>query len=232
LRVLAVVNELDAGAGVFAGPVTAAGHELVEWVPWRESMPAIDDVGAAMVFGGSMNVDEEAQHPWLVPEKELLRDLVARDVPTLGVCLGSQLLAEAAGAQPRRAARPEIGWHAVELTAEAPDDPLLGALPPRFEALQWHSFEAPLPPGATALAQSPVCLQAYRLAGGRSWGVQFHPEVTATDLGTWLDHHRDDADAVRLGIDPEAIRAETATRIKAWNDLGRGIAARFLAAAL
>lgn len=231
MRVLAVIHEVRAGLGVFADPALAAGHELVEWMPSRAPAPAIDDIDAAMVFGGSMNVDEEAAHPWLAPEKDLLRELIARDVPTLGVCLGSQLLAEAAGAQPSRAATPEIGWHAVELTADAADDPLLGPLPRRFDALQWHSFEAPLPPGATALARSPVCLQSYRLANGRGWGVQFHPEVTRGDLGHWLDNHRDDPDAVRLGIDPDAIRAEAATRIEAWNELGRGIAARFLAAA-
>lgn len=231
MRVLAVVHEHNAGPGVFAGAVAAAGHELVEWVPSQAAAPPLDEVGAAMVFGGSMNVDEEAEHRWLAPEKQLVRELIVRDVPTLGVCLGAQLLAEAAGARPRRAARPEIGWHEVELTDAAADDPLLSPLPRRFTAMQWHSFEAPLPPGATALAESPVCLQAYRLESGRSWGVQFHPEVTEADLGSWLDHHRDDPDAMRLGINPDAIRAETATRISAWSELGRGIATRFLAAA-
>jgi GMP synthase-like glutamine amidotransferase len=184
-----------------------------------------------MIFGGSMNADGEAEHHWLAPEKELVRELVGRAIPTLGVCLGAQLLAEAAGARPRRAARPEIGWHDVELTDAAADDSLLGPLPRRFTAFQWHSFEAPLPLGATALAQSPVCLQAYRLASGRSWGVQFHPEVTRADLTSWLDSYRDDPDAVRIGIDPAAIGAETAARIGAWNELGRGIVARFLAVA-
>ena len=73
-----------------------------------------------MVFGGAMNVDEEGDHPWLADQKLLLRALLANEIPLLGVCLGAQLLAEAAGEEPRRARRPEIGWHRVERTAPAP----------------------------------------------------------------------------------------------------------------
>ena len=122
--------------------------------------------------------------------------------------------------QPRRASAPEIGWHEVELTPEAAGDPLLGALPARFSAFQWHSYEAPLPPGATALARSPVCLQAFRL-GGPAWGIQFHAEVSAEDADYWISDYRSDPDAVRIGLDPEALRAETQAAIGAWNDVGR-----------
>lgn len=214
---------------MFADPAATAGHEIFEWVPSEGAAPALDEIDAAMVFGGSMNVDEEAGHDWLAADKALIRSLLARDVPTLGVCLGHQLLAEAAGAQPRRAPRPEIGWHSVALTGDAADDPLIGPLPREFTALQWHSYETPLPEGATALATSPVCLQAYRLAGARAWGVQFHPEVTSSDFATWLANHEDDADALDLDLD--AIEHETRERIAWWNDLGRGLAARFYAAA-
>lgn len=230
MRILAVVHERDAGVGVFAEPAAAAGHEIVEWVPSADgAAPALDAIDAAMVFGGSMNVDEESDHAWLAADKALIRSLLAEDVPTLGVCLGAQLLAEAAGTQPRRAPRPEIGWHTVTLTDAAAGDPLISPLPREFTALGWHSYEAPLPAGATALATSAVCLQAYRLADARAWGVQFHPEVTAADFATWLAHHVDDADA--LDIDVDAIERETRERIAWWNDLGRGLAARFYAAA-
>jgi GMP synthase-like glutamine amidotransferase len=79
-----------------------------------------------------------------------------------------------------------------------------------------------------ALASSEVCLQGFRLAGAPVWGIQFHPEVTRDDLWRWLDHWESDEDAVQSGIDPEALRAESESRIAAWNELGRGIAARFL----
>jgi GMP synthase (glutamine-hydrolysing) len=213
---------------VFGESAVELGHELVEWLPSEAPPPALDGVGAAIVFGGAMNVDEEDAHPWLRDEKAFLRRLLAEGPPVLGVCLGAQLVAEAAGAEPRRASEPEIGWLEVELRPEARDDALLGPLPQRVDGFQWHSYEAPLPPGAVPLAASPVCLQAYRLDGGRGWGLQFHAEVTRESVELWLADYREDPDAVRIGLDPEALRAETARKIEAWNQLGRGLCARFL----
>src|SRR5215510_1046608 len=104
MRVLAIVQEADAGPGVFADAAAARGDELEEWLMAAGEPPG-DPHGydAAMVFGGAMNVDQEDEHSWLRDQKDLLRALLANDVPLLGVCLGSQLLAEAAGEEPRRA---------------------------------------------------------------------------------------------------------------------------------
>jgi GMP synthase (glutamine-hydrolysing) len=226
-RLLSIVHQRDAGPGVFA----SVDAELEEWRPRKAPPPSLAGFDAVMVFGGAMNAHEEARHPWLRPEKELLREVLDRRLPVLGVCLGSQLLSEVAGAEPRRADRPEIGWCEIALTPEAVDDPLLGGLPERFEGFGWHSYESPLPPGAVPLARSPVCLQAYRLDGAPAWGLQFHAEVTEETVGRWLDDSRSDEDAVRVGLDPEALRAETRAKIGTWMDTGRAIARRFVAAA-
>ena len=226
MRVLSIVHQRDAGPGVFAAAAADRGDELMEWVPAEAPAPA-DGFDAALVFGGAMNVDEEEANPWLAGEKLLLRELLAAGKPLLGVCLGAQLVADAAGADVRRASEPEIGWRQVERAPEAAGDPVLGPLPERFLAFQWHSYESCLAPGATALARSPVCLQAFR-AGARVWGIQFHAEVTRTEVGAWLDDYRKDPDAVRIGLDPEALRAETEERIEAWNEVGRGLCGRFL----
>jgi GMP synthase-like glutamine amidotransferase len=231
VRVLAVVHHRNAGPGVFAEPALAAGHELVEWLPHADPAPSLDGIAAAIVFGGEPQVDDERRHPWLRPEKALVRQLLERDTPLLGVCLGSQLVAEAAGAVVRRAAQPEIGWLEVELTPEGIEDVVLGFLPKRFESFQWHHYEWLLPPAAVALARSARCLQAFRLEDRPVWGVQFHPEVTHADLRSWLDSWENDPGAVATGLDPEAIRAESAAKVGAWNDVGRGISERFLAAA-
>jgi GMP synthase-like glutamine amidotransferase len=220
MRVLAVVHHDNAAAGVFAEPALAAGHELVEWLPHKEPRPPSDGFGAAFVFGGEMNVDEEDAHPWLREEKRLIGELIERGTPLLGVCLGSQLVAEAAGAVVRRAKMPEIGWYDVTLTPEGEDDDLLGVLPSRFESFQFHYYEWLLPPGGTALARSALALQAFRLGERPVWGLQFHPEVVEQDLRSWLD----DPDVP----DPEAIRRESAGKIGAWNDAGRALSARFL----
>jgi GMP synthase (glutamine-hydrolysing) len=228
VRVLTVVHQRNAGAGVFGEAAEAAGHELMRWLPAEAPPPSDDGFGAAMVLGGSMNVDEQDEHPWLAPEKEYLHGLLEARTPLLGVCLGSQLLAEVAGATPRRASRPEIGWHGIELTPEGGNDPLLGPLAGGFEGFGWHSYEFPLPPGADPLARSDVCLQAFRLRERPVWGLQFHAEVTRANLDNWIDDYDSDADAVRIGLDPAALREDSERRIGAWNQLGRGLSRRFL----
>ncbi len=232
MRALAIVHERDAGPGVFADAMRARDVELDAWYRAEQEAPPSDlgEYGAVLTFGGAMHVDHEDRHPWLSDEKAMLRDLIENGTPLLGVCLGAQLLAEAAGATPRPARQPEIGWYEVEVTEEGEEDPLLAALAPSFEAFQWHSYESPLPPDATPLARSPACLQAYRL-GERAWGIQFHAEVTLQDAESWMDDYGSDEDAGRLAIDMEAFRERTRRMIGRWNELGRGLCERFLEAA-
>ena len=232
MRALAIVHQRDAGPGVFADAIRARGVELESWLVAEQAAPSREPgaYDAVLSFGGAMHVDDEHRHPWLRKEKALLAELLARQVPLLGVCLGAQMLAEAAGAPARRAREPEIGWYEVELTAEAADDPLLAPLGPRFDAFEWHSYQFPLPPGATPLATSASCLQAYRL-GASAWGIQFHAEVTMDDLEAWIGDYRSDEDAVRIGLDPEELRRRSEGAIGRWNEIGRGLCGRFVDAA-
>jgi GMP synthase (glutamine-hydrolysing) len=229
VRVLAIVHEDHAGPGVFGEAIRERGDTLDEWMVQMAEEPPGDPLGydAVLVLGGAMNVDEGDRHGWLGTERAIVGKLIERQVPLIGLCLGSQMVASAAGAVPRRAPRPEIGWHTVELTEAGRDDPLLGPLAPAFEAFQWHSYEFPLPPGAVALARSEVCLQAARI-GEVAWAIQFHPEVTAADALHWTADYESDADAVRIGIDPTALALEIEAKIEAFNELGRGICRRWL----
>jgi GMP synthase (glutamine-hydrolysing) len=233
VRALAIVHQRDAGPGVFAEATRDRGVDLDTWLIAEDADPPGDPASyhAVMTFGGAMHVDQEEAHPWIGPEKRLLATLLERGTPLLGVCLGAQLLSAAAGGSPARASEPEIGWPEVEVADEGAADPLIGPLAPRFEAFEWHSYEAGPPDGAVVLAESPVCVQAYRL-GRTAWGIQFHAEVAATDAHQWIREYDADPDAVRIGIDPEALAAETRPRLKAWNDLGRGLCARFLDASI
>jgi len=232
MRALAIVHQWDAGPGVFADAARRQGWELQEWLITGGNPPpdAVSNFQAVMVFGGAVHADQEAAHPWLRNEKQLLAALLGRGMPLLGVCLGAQMLAEAAGAPARRAAAPEIGWVEVQVTNAGATDPLIGPLAPRLSAFEWHSYEFPLPAGAVALARSPTCLQAFRV-GECAWGIQFHAEVTAADARHWIEDYRSDADAVRIGLKPDALRAATDRSIEAWNTVGRGICERFLDAA-
>jgi GMP synthase-like glutamine amidotransferase len=80
------------------------------------------------------------------------------------------------------------------------------------------------------LARSPVCAQAFRV-GDAAWGIQFHAEVSRADALDWITEYHVDPDAVRIGIEPARMRAETEPRMEAWNELGRGLCSRFVAAA-
>jgi GMP synthase (glutamine-hydrolysing) len=233
MRVLTIVHEADAGAGVFSAALAAAGAEVDTWLLAEQTLPpaAAGAYDAIMSFGGSAHPHQEDRHPWLATEKRFLADALADAIPLLGICLGSELIAEVAGARIRHLPHPEIGWYDVSLTDEGDADPVVGAIGHSFEALEWHSYTVDLPLEATALAQSSSCLQAYRL-GSSAWGLQFHAEVTSEDFQHWLDNYTIDEDAVREGIDPEAIASETAGRMAAWNELGAGVCARFLETAL
>lgn len=232
MRTLGISHQRDAGPGVFAEAIAACGAELDVWHIAESAEPPADPFGydAVLSFGGAMHADQESDHDWIVPEKALLSELLAAGVPLLGVCLGAQLLAAASGGSVARASEPEIGWHRVELTEEGTADPLLAPLAPEFEAFQWHSYECVPGPDWTVLARSPVCAQSFRV-GDSAWGIQFHAEVSAKDLFHWAADYAADPDAVRIGIDPDELRAVSEPRVDAWNQLGRDFCARFLEAA-
>ena len=222
MRVYAVVHERDAGAGVFG--------RFPIWIPGEQPTPSLEDVDALLIFGGSMHVDQKGEHRWMSPETQFIRDALAHGTPMLGVCLGSQLLAEAAGAQPQRMPEPEIGWCEVEITEAGAADPVMGPLAPSAELFNWHHYAAPLPPGGVELARTPRSVQAFRIEGKPAWGLQFHAEVTRENLSSWLDGW-EEAEAAQTDLDPDAIRAASERRIEEQNEVGRGIAERFLAEA-
>jgi GMP synthase (glutamine-hydrolysing) len=226
VRVLSLVHQWDAAGGVFADVVREAGHELVERNVAEAGVPD-GPFGAVLVFGGAMHVDQDDRHGWLRDEDAYLRQLDADGVPVLGVCLGAQLLAKALGAPVRRMPSSEIGWHEVELTPDARDDPLFGALPTRFDSFQWHSYAFSVPPTGVLLARNERCPQAFR-AGGTAWGVQFHAEVTRASVEDWIESSRPEDDDA---LDPAALRAETEERIGRWNWIGKEICRRFLGVA-
>ena len=105
------------------------------------------DYDAVMVFGGAMHPDQDDRFAWLAREEEFLHDALAERVPTVGVCLGAQLVARAAGAAVRPAGEPEIGWLDVALTPAGAADPVLGVLPGIATVFQWHHYTFDLPDG-------------------------------------------------------------------------------------
>jgi len=218
--VLSVIHGEQVRAGVFGDAIAARGHRLEEWsLAWGTPLQRpLDAYGAVLVFGGSMHADQEGHHPWLQEENFFLQRLLDLRKPVLGICLGSQLLAMAAHAQVGPAREPEIGWFPVELTDDAADDPVLSAMPARFDAFQWHYYAHGLPAGAVELARNDLCLQGFRL-GDSAWGVQFHPEVTLAQVESWM---QDDEPV------PDDLLEQTRARIGEWNELGKTLCDAFV----
>ncbi len=223
MRVLSLIHGANARGALFDDVVREHGHTLEEWsLAWETPPPRpVDDYDAVLVFGGSMHADQDDRHPWLQEETFLLQRILGSHQPVLGVCLGAQLLARAAQAPVMAVPEPEIGWYDVELSPEAENDPVLGVLPQRFSAFQWHYYTHALPAGAVELARSEACIQAFRL-GDLAWGVQFHPEVTQAQIDSWL------ADEDDRPANADAIAEESRERIGEWNALGRTLCAAFV----
>jgi len=221
MRLLSVVHGEEVRGEVFDDVAREDRHEVEEW--WIVSSPdpprPLDEYDAVIVYGGAMNVDQEDEHPWLRSEDEFVRSLLERRVPTLGVCLGGQLLAKAAGAHVGPSPEPEFGFTPVTLSAAAAGDPLFGRLPREFEVFNAHGYAFHVPDDGVELATSTVCAQAFRL-GDAAWGVQFHPEIRVEQVERWLTEDRV-PNAAEL-VD------ELRERYDAWRGFGAGLLRSFL----
>lgn len=159
-----------------------------------EHVPNRVNADALLVMGGDMGANDDAQHPWLADVRSLMASAVAEEVPTLGICLGAQILAAATGGTvDRGSAGMECGVVEIRPRPEACEDIVMRHLPwPLLQGCMHRDAITVLPPGATWLAESQDYRhQAFRL-GGHAWGVQFHPEVSPTGYRRWVMSARED----------------------------------------
>ena len=226
MRVLSVVHDpaVTGGGGIFERIVVERGDHLDRWIVAEGDAAPADAAAwdAVMVFGGAMHPDQDAEHPWLRSEVAFIEQALADGVPTIGVCLGSQLMARAAGAWVGPAGQAEVGWFRVEVNEAGAADPVLGVLPRRLDAFQWHYYTFELPDGAVELASSAAARQAYRL-GDRAWGIQFHAEVDRRMLDSWFV---DGASELPKPI--AEVRDDTERHLRTWNEQGRALCNAFL----
>lgn len=199
--------------------------ELFAGVPDRLEL---EQASGLIVLGGPMNVDQTDRYPFLAPEVRWIRQAVEGSLPVLGICLGSQLLAKAFGARVFPNPVKEVGWYEVELTPAAAEDSLFAGCPPRPIVFQWHGDTFDLPPEAVLLATSPLCRhQAFRI-GRRAYGLQFHIEMTAELIDTWLAHPENDAELAALRyIDSQHIRRQTPAMLPRLQAVGSEVLRRF-----
>jgi GMP synthase (glutamine-hydrolysing) len=186
------------------GQVGVALHEqaaLIDlWKPWSgQPLPVRPEADALVVFGGEQAATDDHTHPYLPALADLMAAYSQADKPVLGICLGSQLLARAFGAENHLGTAPEFGWVDVSLTDAGRTDPVLGALPPTFPIFQWHSDTFTLPEGAIHLAQSPTAAhQAFRI-GRATYGTQFHFEASRSVVQDWTRTFPDLTDRMSPG---------------------------------
>ncbi len=172
------------------GQVGVALHERAALIdlykPWSgQPLPGTVDADALVVFGGEQSARDDHTHPYLPALARLMADYTAMDRPVLGICLGSQLLARAYGAENHLGTAPEFGWVDVSLTEAGRADPVLSTVPDSFPIFQWHSDTFTLPTGAVHLAASPTAAnQAFRI-GRATYGTQFHFEASRSVVRDW-----------------------------------------------
>lgn len=155
-------------------------------------LPSADELDWLVVMGGPMSVNDEATHPWLVAEKQLVREAVAASRVVLGICLGAQLVASALGARVAPGPEPEIGWFPIEPVEGAGASPFAPLFARPREVFHWHGETFDLPPGAVRLARSAACPnQAFSL-GDRVLALQFHLEMTPEGVAALADHCGDE----------------------------------------
>ena len=178
------------GLGSMEEWLAEQGHTLLCIRLWAgDVLPSPPSVTALIVMGGPMSVDDHEEYPWLLQEKEFLREVVARGTRILGICLGAQLLADVLGAEVSANPEKEIGWFPVTRRNNAPA-PLVLALPQELTVFHWHGDTFALPVDAICLYGSEACANQAFLYKEHVLGLQFHLETTRDSAAALIDNCR------------------------------------------
>ncbi|HEY4385281.1 MAG TPA: type 1 glutamine amidotransferase, partial [Ktedonobacteraceae bacterium] len=187
-RVLALQHIWDNPEGYLGELLHEYGIEYEVVNVETDDLPDPTAYTAVIAFGGSQHVYAEDQYPYFVQEQQLIRTVLEKEIPFLGICLGSQLLAKVLGSEVRKHTMTEIGFFDVEITEAGKKDPLYAGLPGYQKIYHWHADTFTLPTGATLLAtHQNTENQAFRY-GRRAYGIQYHVELNPEMLHLWLHH--------------------------------------------
>jgi len=186
--VLAIRHVEHEGLGALADVLTRAGLEYRYLDLFSATTSKFNPrlYCGLIVLGGPMNADEFARYPFLAYERQWIRAALDVELPILGICLGSQLLARTLGSRVEAKPVKEIGWYPIQCTPQSADDPLFRHLGDQPTVFQWHGDGFELPPGAVRLAGSKLCTQQAFRYGPSAYALQFHLEVTAEMIDRWL----------------------------------------------
>jgi GMP synthase-like glutamine amidotransferase len=173
------------GLGEIGRWAEGAGWTITHTRFWDgESVPSPDAFDFLVVMGGAMGVHDHRDHPWLAPEKELIRRAIEANRAVLGICLGAQLISEVLGGRVRQNMEREIGWYPVKIIRRYG---VFRDWPETLPVLHWHGDTFTIPPGAIRVAESPACANQAFSFGDRVAGLQFHLEIGPDELVTMTD---------------------------------------------
>ncbi|EJC74682.1 type 1 glutamine amidotransferase [Rhizobium hidalgonense] len=201
MRVAVVENMRNTSLGALATALDEAGAEIEWFRVWRDGIRPQDMEAhdALIVLGGEQSALDDETHPYLPELARLSRRFGDAGKAVLGICLGSQILARAYGADNLLGAAREFGWHNIGVTGEGRADPLLQALGGEFTIFEWHADSFTLPEGAVRLATSPVAEnQAFRI-GRAVYGTQFHFEANTSVVEEWKADFPDTIERIAPG---------------------------------
>ena len=189
-KILVIQHNDDDNLNDLAAPFLEAGLEIVQWHAEKTPAPveSLDGFSGLVSLGAFAGVEDEAETAWMPFERKLIEAALAIEMPVLGLCFGSQLLASVAGAEVGKSGSPEVGWYDVEMAPEAAEDPLFGVLGPKPEVIQYHydTFRWPASnPEVTILGTANGMNQAFRV-GKNAWGTQFHIEMNLPTMLGWI----------------------------------------------
>lgn len=163
-----------------------------------DKVPKLEkDFRAVICLGGPMNVYEEEKYRFLKDEDILLKRIVEKEVPFLGICLGAQLIAKATGAKVTKNPEKEIGWYKIVLNDNGLKDDLFRDFPEVFKVFQWHGDTFGIPHGGKRLAFSELCQNQVLKYGRNIYGIQFHVEVTKDMIIQWADAYNEELESLR-----------------------------------
>jgi GMP synthase (glutamine-hydrolysing) len=215
--------------GVALDAVRSAGGDVVIWdAVASDPAPDLDGFGGLVVFGSTYNIEHADEQPFIKELRELTREAVDRAVPFLGVCFGAQVLAWALDAAVMKAPVREVGFETIRPLPDAVSDRLLSHYGDGDAVFEWHMDTFELPDGAVLLAAGDrVPNQAFRV-GDRTWGVQFHLEVDAAEVESWLQEYAKIGDLLETwGKSNDEVRAEATRYIAGHEAKGREVFRRF-----
>ena len=213
---VAVIRHISVeGLGTIQNVLADRGIPYIYIDTWKDRIPHdAADYRALIILGGPMGVYEQDKYPFIEKELSLIRKARDAKLPVIGICLGSQMVAQALGGRVYKGGTKEIGWYDIHFTSQAPHDSLFASVeavkgnPATMKVFQWHGDTFDLPGDAVVLAGSQLYAnQAFRI--DTIYGLQFHIEIREADIKAWIHEYKAELDTLKTSIDVSMILEDT-----------------------